>query len=283
MLEYARPKTLPLRLITPRTRFYVHTPSRPFAFPTPPSLSPSAKTTFGPFPSPHTLADLHALAYTNRVAIPIEPCLQCQLKNLPCPTTTNSPAHAGFGPAVTAGGATLPRPRTTHPRFPACLRCIRAGEADACIAQRRATPAERAAIADAGSSQAQQLQLELGTVLLPTDRDVLSPELWERKMVRREELLAAAAKREAKAGLAPKRVEGWRSGREEVRKGQEKDRVLLSGRGREAVLLPHERWGCRWVGKREREEWEFVEMAVRKIEADEEAMKSGGVGLGVDI
>lgn len=271
------------------SRFYSYPPASPTIFDQPPSLDASVLTTFGPFPSPHTLQELHALAHTSP-RVHIEPCLQCQLKNLPCPITYQSPAHGAFGPLVLNSNgtvaATAPRSRLAHPRFPACLRCIRAGDADTCIVQRSATHEEKSALIDDDTTLAEDAVVETGVVLFPTDRDVLDPTLWRRKMELREALLHHDLERQAKKVFAPVRRrcvgEEWEG---EVvvavrRRREERDRRLLSGRGREEVLLPTEVWGERWLGGKEREEEAYMERLREMVLAERGRIEAEGVGAG---
>ncbi|KAB2576997.1 hypothetical protein DBV05_g4396 [Lasiodiplodia theobromae] len=246
----------------------------PASFLKPPPLDPDVLTTFGPYKSPHTLSELHSLAWSNQ-PFPIEPCLQCRHKNLPCPLTLTSPANAHLGPLLLNGNNDMvkptaaPRPLAANPRFPACLRCIRAGEADCCIVQRRATLAEKEMIRPQIKTYAEAALLDTAVVVLPTDRDVADPALFAAKMRRRDELLHQAELRESRTAFAPRKVTTMHDvissdeekivlRQERIRSEQERDRILLSGTGREEVLSPTESWGEKWVGRREWNKQDFV-------------------------
>lgn len=246
----------------------------PASFLKPPPLDPNVLTTFGPYKSPHTLSELHSLAWSNQ-PFPIESCLQCRHKNLPCPLTLTSPANAHLGPLLLNGNNNIvkptaaPRPLAANPRFPACLRCIRAGEADCCIVQRRATLAEKEKIRPQIKTFAEAAMLDTAVVVLPTDRDVADPALFAAKMRRRDELLHQAELRESRTAFAPRKVTTMRDvissdeekielRQERIRSEQERDRILLGGTGREEVLSPTENWGEKWVGRREWNRQDFT-------------------------
>ncbi|KAL0262248.1 hypothetical protein SLS55_003687 [Diplodia seriata] len=272
---------------------YVRLSAVSASFSEPPPLDLHAPTTFGPYQSPHTLSELHERAWScAKKAIPIEPCLQCRVKGLRCPLTLRSPGYAHLGPLLLGPNnnadnddiPTTSRPSTTHPRFPACLRCIRAGEADCCIVQRRATPEERAAFSPLVKTPMEENRLFMTVIMLPTDRDVANPALFAEKMRRRDELLREVQMKEERAALAPRRIvtdynQFSAEELKKIRKGQKKDSYLLGGKieNREKVLKPTESWGEKWVGRREEEEREFVRQTREKADEILAAVEAGGI------
>ncbi|KAL1641619.1 hypothetical protein SLS58_005894 [Diplodia intermedia] len=215
-----------------------------------------------------------------------------RVKGLRCPLTLRSPGYAHLGPLLLGPNnnadnddiPTTSRPFTTHPRFPACLRCIRAGEADCCIVQRRATPEERAAFRPLVKTSMEENRLFMTVIMLPTDRDVANPALFAEKMRRRDELLREVQMKEERAALAPRRIVTGRNlfSAEElkkIREGQKKDSYLLGGKieNREKVLKPTESWGEKWVGRREEEEREFVRQTREKADEIIAAVEAGGI------
>ncbi|OJD39006.1 tubulin polyglutamylase ttll6-like isoform x1 [Diplodia corticola] len=280
-----------LRSLSPtRDSYYLPYARRsaiPSSYSEPPPLDLQAPTTFGPYRSPHTLSELHARAwFSAKKPFPIEPCLQCRLKGLPCPANRRSPCNAHLGPLLDPSNAdddtTAPRLFAAHPRFPACLRCIRAGEADSCIVQRRATLEERAAFRKIPKTFSEDFLLDTAVVILPTDRDVANPSLFAEKLRKREELLQQTRMKEEKAAFAPRQVVVRRRNMAEqeevrIRDGQERDRLLLSGKGRKAVLKPTESWGEKWVGRREAEELEYMRKIRENTDEILAAAEAGGI------
>ncbi|KKY20543.1 putative filamentation protein [Diplodia seriata] len=214
------------------------------------------------------------------------------VKGLRCPLTLRSPGYAHLGPLLLGPNnnadnddiPTTSRPSTTHPRFPACLRCIRAGEADCCIVQRRATPEERAAFSPLVKTPMEENRLFMTVIMLPTDRDVANPALFAEKMRRRDELLREVQMKEERAALAPRRIvtdynQFSAEELKKIRKGQKKDSYLLGGKieNREKVLKPTESWGEKWVGRREEEEREFVRQTREKADEILAAVEAGGI------
>ncbi|EKG15876.1 hypothetical protein MPH_06841 [Macrophomina phaseolina MS6] len=283
---------VPKRLV----RIFTGCSTQRISFFDPPPLDLNVPTTFGPYISPHTLGELHRTAWTSQ-NFPMESCLQCSLKKLECPfIARSSPTNAHLGPLVTTvNGKVIVNERisTAHPRFPACLRCIRNGEADCCIVQRRATMEEIWAFQRGLESFSKLSGAETATVIFPTDRDVTYPELFAAKLAMRDELLQAEAEREKRMSFAPSRqdrrwmesarMQGWDG--ERMLRARDKDRALLSDS--KGVLLPHEAWGSKWVGRREREEIAWISAAVELNDSDGLSLGpyggSGGtlsVGLG---
>lgn len=255
---------------------FTHIPTRPACFSEPPSLDLYNPTTFGPYTSPHTLAELHDLAWANQHFL-IEPCLQCELKGLECPFTVRSPTNAHMGPLMTTiQGKTIiaERDTTAHPRFPACLRCIRNGEADKCIVQRRATMKEIWAFRVQKTVYSEVAEAEVAKIIFPTDRDVADPELFAAKLRLREDLLLAHENTEEKKMYAPTTLgKTWLStvrflrwDEDRILRAKDRDRALLSDS--KGVLLPHELWGSRWAGRKEKKEREWFAKVMEISERD---------------